>query len=336
MIPETRERKITWYRSPVEREEMTRLLQRSDWRGLVQTLGHLGLLALTGAAAWYAVGRLPFWAVLLILYIHGTFYAFLLNGFHELCHRTVFKSKTLNLVFLQIVSFLGWLNPVMFWASHQEHHKYTLHPPDDLEVVLPVKITPLFFVKAALVNPWDLYGRIKGVIRLSLGRLEGEWENHLFPESNPALRRSLFNWARIQILGQVLIVAVSLYFGQWIIPVIVTLAPFYGGGLQFLCNNTQHVGLQDNTPDYRLCSRTIYLNPFVRFLYWHMNYHIEHHMYAAVPCYNLRRLHELIKADLPHCPSGLVEAWREIIPILDRQKVDPAYQFVPELPVRAL
>eukprot|EP00493_Phyllostaurus_siculus_P012731 UN12918 len=28
--------------------------------------------------------------------------------------------------------------------------------------------------------------------------------------------------------------------------------------------------------------------------YWYMNFHIEHHMYANVPCYNLPALHEAI------------------------------------------
>ena len=44
-------------------------------------------------------------------------------------------------------------------------------------------------------------------------------------------------------------------------------------------------GLQDYVPDFRLCYRRFLVNPVVRFLYWHMNFHIEHHMYAAVPCY---------------------------------------------------
>ena len=60
-------------------------------------------------------------------------------------------------------------------------------------------------------------------------------------------------------------------------------------------------------PDFRLSTRTFYINdpkrsalnplswPFrlVRFWYWHMNFHIEHHMYAAVPCYNLEKLHNV-------------------------------------------
>jgi fatty acid desaturase len=335
MLGDQKMQKIHWYRSPVDRETLNTLNQRSDSKGLLQTLGHLGLLVLTGTAAWFAAEQLGWPALLLVLFVHGTFYAFLLNGFHELCHSTVFKSKWLNTFFLYLFSFLGWYNPILFWASHQEHHKYTLHPPDDLEVVLPVELTLKSFLKSAVVNPWGFYGRLKGVIRLSRGRLEGEWEHALFPASDPAKRQRLFNWARTLLVGHALLAVVSLSFGLWLLPVLITLAPFYGGWLLYLCNNTQHVGLQDNVPDFRLCTRTIRLNPFVQFLYWHMNFHIEHHMYAAVPCYHLGRLHEAIKHDLPPTPVGLYATWQEIIAILRRQKTDPAYQYMPPLPAPA-
>ena len=147
-----------------------------------------------------------------------------------------------------------------------------------------------------------------------------------------ALQRSLFNWARLALAGHTVLVIVSLALGWWLVPVLVTLAPFYGGWLLFLCNNTQHIGLTDNVSDYRLCCRTILLNPFLTFLYWHMNYHTEHHMYAAVPCYNLAKLHRQIKADLPPCPVGLVETWKGIISILRKQQLDPTYQYVAPLP----
>src|SRR5690606_20502796 len=276
--------------------------------------------------------RLPLLAVLALLFLHGTVYAFLVNGFHELCHQTVFQTRWLNVAFRNIYSFLGWYNHVFFWASHQEHHKYTLHPPDDLEVVLPVNLTLKSYLSFAFVNPVGLYNRLKGVIRLSLGHVDGEWANALFPPEDTAKRRALFNWARILLLGHGLIVVVSLAMGWWMIPILVTLAPFYGAGFQYLLNEAQHIGLSDNVSDYRLNTRTILINPLLRFLYWHMNYHIEHHMYAAVPCYNLGKLHALIRHDLPHCPRGLVETWREIIAILRRQRADQHYQFVPELP----
>jgi fatty acid desaturase len=332
MAGEQKKPMIAWYRSPVKREVLDELNQRSDWEGLLQTLGHLGLLMLTGVAAIYASRNLSLPVLLLILFLHGTFYAFLLNGFHELCHKSVFKTRILNTIFLYIFSFIGMLNPVMFWASHQEHHKYTLHPPDDLEVVLPVNMTLANFLKSAVVNPWAFYEVMKGVIRLSLGKLDGEWQNALFPESAVESRRRLFTWSRILLAGHALIIVVAVVTGWWLLPVLITLAPFYGGWLLFLCNNTQHIGLQDDVPDYRLCCRTIILNPFVSFLYWRMNYHTEHHMYAAVPCYHLKRLHEQIESDLPHCPVGLYEAWKGIIEILDKQKANPQYEYVPELP----
>ena len=327
------QRKITWYRCQIDRETFRSLNQRSDWKGMLQTLGHLGLLALTGTGAFYAAAHLPLPVLLLILFLHGTMWAFLLNGFHELCHNSVFKTRFLNVFFLRIFSFLGAYNHVRFWASHSEHHKYTLHPPDDYEVVFPVKLTFTGFLKSAVVNPWGFYARWKSIIRLSLGKLEDHEATIMFPESEVEKRRELFNWARTQLVGHALIVGVSLYFGLWLVPVLITLAPAYGGWLLFLCNTTQHVGLTDNVPDFRLCCRTITLNPLVQFLYWHMNFHIEHHMYAAVPCYNLGKLHRLIKHELPYCPAGLYETWKEIITILKIQETNPEYQYTPELPV---
>jgi fatty acid desaturase len=327
---ELKKTNIAWYRSPVKREVLDALNQRSDWKGLQQTLGHLGLLLLTGAASWYAAGQQAWLLLIVFLFLHGTFYAFLLNGFHELVHKTVFRTKFLNTFFLYVFSFIGSLNPFLFWASHQEHHKYTLHAPDDLEVVLPVKLTLKDFLKYSFVNPWGMIEAWKGIIRLSRGQLKGQWEHALFPESNVEGRRRLFGWARILLAGHALIVLAAILTGWWMLPVLITLAPYYGGWLLFLCNNTQHIGLQDDVPDYRLCCRTISLPAFVSFVYWRMNYHTEHHMYAAVPCYNLKTLHEAIADDLPPT-RGLIDAWREIIAILDRQKAEPGYEFVPQL-----
>ena len=56
-------------------------------------------------------------------------------------------------------------------------------------------------------------------------------------------------------------------------------------------------------------------------------------MYAAVPCYNLGKLHSTIKHDLPPIKKGLISTWREIAEILRKQKVDPHYQFEPRLPL---
>jgi fatty acid desaturase len=324
--------RVLWYRCPVGREDLSRLNKRSNGKGLLQTGGYLGTLAATGCAAYFSAGRLPLAVVLLLFFVHGTCWAFLINGFHELIHDSVFRTRWLNRAFLLVFSFLGWHNHVWFWASHTEHHKYTLHPPDDLEVVLPTKLTLWHFLSRGIVNPIGFYEALRNTIKASLGIRQSDWDRHLFPESDRKLQRQWSNWARVLLVGHGLIVGVSCYYGLWLLPVVISLAPFYGGVIQSLCNNAQHTGLADNVPDYRLCCRTIYLNPVLQFLYWQMNFHTEHHMYAAVPCYNLAKLHELIKDDMPPCPRGLYETWKQINDILQRQKVDPSYQYVAPLP----
>ena len=204
MNNEVDQRNINWYRPQIDREVFRSLNQRSDWKGMLQTLGHLGLLTVTGTGAFYAAAHLPLLALLLILFLHGTMWAFLLNGFHELVHNSVFKTRFLNVFFLRIFSFLGAYNHVRFWASHSEHHKYTLHPPDDYEVVFPVKLTFTGFLKSAVVNPWGFYARWKSIIRLSLGKLDDHEATVMFPESDMEKRRELFNWARTQLVGHAL------------------------------------------------------------------------------------------------------------------------------------
>jgi len=327
------QQRIQWYRTPVEKELLSKLTARSDLRGLLQTGAFLGLLIVTGCSAFYAWGHLPVPVFILLLLLHGTCYNFLLNGFHELCHNTVFRTKILNRLFVHVFSFLSVGNNVyLFTASHTQHHLYTLHPPRDLEVVLPVRYTLWSFMKSAIVNPSGLFYALRSTIRLCLGRLDGDWEHRLFPESDPASRRRLFLWARITLVGHAALAVASVASGLWLLPVLITLAPFYGGWLLFLCNNTQHVGLKDNVADFRLCCRTFLVNPVIGFLYWHMNYHIEHHMYAAVPCYNLKRLHHVIQGDLPECPIGLFRTWKGIIAILARQRKELTYQYAATLP----
>ena len=325
-------RRINWYRSPVEAADLARLNQRSDWRGMVQTLAYLAVLVCSGGLAWFAVGRAHWLVVIALIYLHGALHAFMVNGFHELCHKTVFKTGALNIFFRNVYSFLGWYSHVSFWASHQAHHRYTLHPPDDSEVLLPVDLTLKSYLRFAFVNPRGLYLRLKQVLQLCFGIIENDWELALFPPENADGRRALFNWARILIIGHGLIVLFSLLTGWWMLAVLVTLAPFYGGGFQYLLNVAQHIGMTDEVSDYRINTRTLLLNPVLAFLYWQMNYHIEHHMYAAVPFYHLAELHRLIRDDLPECPRGVTGTWAQIIPILRRQQREPDYQFLPELP----
>lgn len=331
MSTQTTDRTIPWRRTPLPAEKLKSLNERSDGKAWIQAGGYLGLLLVTGSLSYLAWSMQNWWLLGAFLFLHGTVAAFCINGVHELVHGTVFKTPWLNTAFAYIFAFIGWINHRFFWLSHTEHHKYTLHAPDDLEVVVPIKQTLDGWFKGAFISlySWQVFWNM---IRYASGQLKGEWAHILLPEEAKKKRAYVFNWARMVVGGHLLIAVVSIATGNWIIPVIVSLTPAYGGWLFLLCNNTQHVGLNEDVNDFRLNSRTIYLHPVVEFLYWRMNYHIEHHMYAAVPCYNLPKLHDAIKHELPRTPNGLIETWIEIGYIMLQQKRDPNYRFVPELP----
>lgn len=325
-------RTITWYRCALPPGEFKKLHEKSDLRGGLQTFGYLGLLGLTFSSALYSFYHWPIGVTLILTFLHGTVAAFYINAVHELGHNTVFKTKALNAFFEKFFSFFGWINYEMFDVSHTRHHRYTLHQPDDLEVVLPMKVIVRRMLVHGLFWVPGIWAHPRNVWRIATNGFKGEWELRLFPEGSLERKRAV-RWARTMLTGHAILVGTALYFHIWILPFLTTFcAGVHGNLLQSFCNNTQHIGLKDSVADFRLCCRTFTLNPFIQFLYWHMNYHIEHHMFAAVPCYRLGKLHRLIKHDLPHCPHGIVNTWTEIRAILKIQEKDPTYQHVQILP----
>ena len=332
-----------WYRTPLDRELLAELNQRSDAKGFLQAGGYLATAVATGALALAALAYTPMpWtvpAVLGALFLHGTVMAFLPNAVHELVHGTVFRTPWLNTLFVHVFAFFGWNNHHRFWASHAEHHKYTLHAPDDLEVVLPQSHSLKAFLLHGVFSPnllWPLQ-TVREQVRLIAGRFGGdrpggEWEAAILPPEAKDKRRKVRLWAAAMLAGHGAILGVSVWQGWWLLPVLTSLTPMYGCFLFYFCNNMQHAGLVDLVADFRLCCRTMYLNPVFRFLYWHMNYHIEHHMYAGVPCYNLAKLHRAVEHDLPPTPNGLVETWSQILHIQTTQKKFPDFQYAAPLP----
>ena len=91
-------------------------------------------------------------------------------------------------------------------------------------------------------------------------------------------------------------IALALWMGSILPLMVIGLPRMYGAWHHVMTGLLQHGGLADNVIDHRLNSRTVYMNPIIRFIYWNMNYHVEHHMFPMVPYHALPRLHEPIKA----------------------------------------
>jgi fatty acid desaturase len=56
----------------------------------------------------------------------------------------------------------------------------------------------------------------------------------------------------------------------------------------------EHMGTSGEG-DAILKTRTVTSNPLVSFLMLNLNYHLEHHLFPAIPWYNLPRVHQLLK-----------------------------------------
>jgi len=110
-----------------------------------------------------------------------------------------------------------------------------------------------------------------------------------------------------------------------------TFTTLFGQWLSGTWELTQHAGLGSNINDFRKNSRSIKLGFLGRYLDWNMNYHIEHHMYAAVPFYNLNKLHTSIADQLP-VPKSVCGAWKDMKDAERQRKSDPDYYIKVDAP----
>jgi len=116
-----------------------------------------------------------------------------------------------------------------------------------------------------------------------------EWIAAVY-EAHPDERRKLARWSRIILLFHVLVLVAGVVSGLWLLPLFVSLTTFVANWWRYIINMPQHCGMRQNTADFRKNARSIKLDPLSSFLYFRMNWHLEHHMFAGVPCYNLRKV----------------------------------------------
>jgi len=341
--------KINWYRTKVDKAVMSALMRKSDAKAFAQVIPQLLLFVVTGTLSYLAflnvhASNWP-WAVpllLLALFVHGSLSSFFggIAG-HELCHKTPFKTQFWNDFFLAIYGFLAWFDPVSYRVSHVKHHQVTVYAGYDGEVVLPTGLDWLgikFILKALTVDPLIPFKLLRTWGYAAFGDsskslfFTTDWMEKILPRTKAELRRDHRRWAIIVLVGHLALATLFIATGNWILIIIVTLGCQYCIWLQILCGAPQHVGLVPNVPDFRLCCRTYTCGWFPAFIYWNMQYHLEHHMYPAVPFYNLPALRKAIKHDLPPAPHGLWATWKELLPILRKQRKDPTYVCVPVLP----
>jgi fatty acid desaturase len=333
------ERKINWYRTRLDRDLLKRLTRRSDLQGVLQAGSFLLIFAGTVYLTCFFFLRALWIPMIAAAYLHCAFHSFLgmEAAAHELSHGTPFKTKGLNEFFYRLFCFLTWNNYLHFRISHMLHHQFTVHRGLDKEVVIePISFTLLDYVSWFLFDFRKFKMFIFTNVAHAFGHTEVDffsWDPLLPPEDRR--NRKIRNWARFMLAGHALLIAFFIYFKLWPLIVVVNFGGFFATFLSRGCGIQQHLGLRPGVPDWRVCCHTVEFGPLISYLYWRMNYHIEHHMYAAVPFFNLRRLHGAIAADTPKPLNGFLRGIKRILQIQKKQRKDPGYSYMPGFPPTA-
>lgn len=310
-----------WYRSPVPRARMKQLVQRRDGPAIRDTLIWFALLGASGSMAFFAWGT--WWAVPAFA-VYGVLYGSVSDSrWHEAGHGTAFRTPWMNTWLYHIGSFMVFREPVSWRWSHARHHSDTIIVGLDPEIAVP-KPTPRLLIVLDLLGIVSNWRELRKMSANSVGRITPSEATYIPESEYPAAIR----WSRIHLAILAGACVWSIAVGTILPLMFIGLPSFYGRWLVMVFGLTQHAGLDEDVLDHRRNTRTVLMNPVLRFLYWNMNYHLEHHMYPNVPFHTLAELHEEIADDLPPVYHGLSGVYREILPLLRRQAKDPSYRVV--------
>ncbi len=301
-----------WYHTDVPRKQMKELMQRSDGPAIRDTLVWLGamlLLAIGGVFFWGSWWALPFFLAYGVLYGSASD-----SRWHECGHGTAFKTQWMNKAVYQIACFMIMRNPVTWRWSHARHHTDTVIVGRDPEIAV-MRPPDLFRLALNFFGLLDAAHAMADMMRNALGHLSVA-EKSFIPQMEQA---KVITVARIWQVIYSVTIAAALAMHSILPLMLVGLPRLYGAWHHVLTGLLQHGGLADNVTDHRLNSRTVYMNPISRFIYWNMNYHVEHHMFPMVPYHALPKLHAMIRHDLPAPNPSMWHGYREMIPAFLRQ-----------------
>jgi fatty acid desaturase len=321
-----------WYLTDVPRKLMKELMRRSDQPAIRDTMLWAALhliFAAGGIWSWGSWWALPFWLA------YGVMYGSACDArWHECGHGTAFRTRWMNDVLYHICSFQVARNPIAWRWSHARHHTDTIIAGRDPEIAWqhPIKLVAKALLYVGVVEVWL---NLATLARQAAGNLSAD-EKDYTPESE--WPKAVF-WARVHIAiyaATVLVALAMLVSGAgWkaAIPLLLVGGPrIYGCWHMVMTGLLQHGGLAEDVLDHRLNSRTVHMNPVSRFIYWNMNYHVEHHMFPMVPYHALPRLHEAVKHDLPPANPSICHAYREMFGAVMRQRREPGYYLKRALP----
>jgi len=288
-------------------EALRTLTALDDWRSaaaLLQTL-LLTALALSAALLWWSVP-----VVLVAIVLIGTQQHAMFVLAHEAAHYRLFSNRLLNEIVGRALGSVSGISMCSYRVVHRLHHN-DLYGRQDPDIALH-----------------GGYPRGKGyLLRKLAGDVAGlnAWKTFLYFFGNPALdaatgtalrplddtspalraaaRRDRWSVVASQVLLPVVFLALGgpqallAYVLLWLVPLLTVVQVILR-----VRAILEHGAVTDRSSPLT-AARTNLAGPLARLFLFphHVNYHVEHHLYPAVPHYHLPRLHRLL------AQAGLLE-----------------------------
>ena len=265
---------------PLSRADVRRLTEMRVLPNLVKIPLFLSAMVALTWLAWTTPSAALKWVAYVGI---GYLWMGMVTFMHDGTHNTLFRTRWANLAFGIVCMLPLMASFIAFKEDHLEHHRYNRSPrdPDAFTMgkrgVLDFVLFYAYIIGGALLS-FIHFNFIYPVQRFG----PKQWAIHLFETAlKIACYWALIAWAmRNGVLGKTLEV--------WLVPVFI-FSVF--NSIRFLAEHYE-------TPwneGQRVGSRTTISNPVQRFFWNNINWHIGHHVYPAVPWYNLEELHELMR-----------------------------------------
>ncbi len=312
-----------WFSPTIDQNVIRSLMKRNNIMALSSLAIWLALCVITGYLV--VLSRTSLWALFPAMTIYGGILSFAYAASHECAHGTAFKSRWLNEIVFWFTSFLFIEEPRYRRYSHAGHHTHTWFTETDPQKPYGNPLTLAKFLVSTL--GLTLYiDAARQLTRHSAGRFT-ESERGFLPSSE--LKNVTLN-SRVMLALYLSLLGYGIAF-QTIWPFLLFFIPrWLGGWIVTAYINTQHMCMAENLYDHRKTTRSIRCNKVERLLYWNMNYHIEHHLYPAIPFHALPALSRQIADQLPSPTSGVIRANIDILGAIARQRTNPNYNLSPE------
>lgn len=257
-------------------------------------------LVLAGGAFALAWLHFDAWIVLPVLLLIGTQQHAMFVLAHDAAHYRLFESRVLNDAVGRLFGMLGAIPVGSYRVIHRLHHN-NLYGDVDPDIALHggyprgrAYLLRKLAQDLAGLNAWKTIAYFFGnpAINADTQRAQRPLDD-TSPALRSAARRDRVVVAAFQIGVPVLLLvaggpdALGKYLVLWVVPLLTVLQPLLR--LRAICEH----GAVTDTSTPLSAARTNLVGPVGRLLLFphHVNYHVEHHLFPAVPHYHLPKLH---------------------------------------------